>query len=302
MAWSKLEDTFQDDAKFRQLSAVLGFPKEIGVERGMTLAQGHVARLWSWASRHAPDGILPRRGCDEGDVERVCGWPSARGRLYRGLVEVGFIDESTDDRGTVREIHRFWERAESHKAAQRKRKEREAKEAVTRQSQPDTIQVTEPSRLEEREDREEREEREDRDDKAAPAGTAQPEGNLLADHQSAKIDPRSVAKVWEAYTEARSKTPKPAPLMIGGMDRTHIQRLLVWLGGDEAETCDVVRAWVTMDNANKTWSGNGWPLAWLTDPNNSATFERARTKAVELRAEREKRAARQAEIAKLNAS
>ena len=73
MAWSKLEDTFQDDAKFRQLSAVLGFPKEIGVERGMTLAQGHVARLWSWASRHAPDGILPRRGCDEGDVERVCG-------------------------------------------------------------------------------------------------------------------------------------------------------------------------------------------------------------------------------------
>lgn len=154
MAWCKLEDTFHDDPKFRRLSSEMGFDKKLGPEKGAALARGMVASLWSWAARHAPDGRLD--GATPADIERICGHVSGNGALYQRLVSGGFVDETTLGAATERRIHRYWERAESHKAAIRKANSREKKIDVTGQSQPESKSGTRLSRLEDREDREER--------------------------------------------------------------------------------------------------------------------------------------------------
>jgi hypothetical protein len=136
MAWCRLEDTYHDDPKFRRLAVELGLTDRLGADRAAALARGFVSSLWSWAARHAPDGYLRSDGCSTTDVERICGWPTAGGRLVAGLLASGFLERSTDGQPSDLIIHRFWERAESNKVAQRKRKQREQKSNVTGQSRP----------------------------------------------------------------------------------------------------------------------------------------------------------------------
>lgn len=301
MAWSKLEDTYHDDQKFRRLSEVLKLGERIGEERGMVLAQGFVSRLWSWASRHAPDGYLLDASVSTADIERVAGWSSAGGRLVAGMVAVGFLDQSTDGTQVVRIIHRFWERAESHKAAQRKKKEREAKPGVARQSQPpsDPGHGTVSLRGEERTER--------RGEEIAPDGagneTRQPASrqreplDLLVDHQPIPIPPEAVARSWNAYRDAKSAKGKPTPLIASEIDKINIRRVIGWTSPEEAPR--ILCAWVTMENANGTLSKNGWPLTWLAQDDN---LERARSKAAEIQAIEEKKAETQAIFAAADAA
>lgn len=144
MAWGKLEDTFSDHPKFYRLAEALAMH--------VCQARGHVATLWSWAYRHAPDGDL--RTFSDADIARAAQYEGAPSDFVVCLTNVSILDKK--HHGFV--LHGFWERAESNKAAIRKRdSRRRGHRTVPRQSQDSTVTVTAMSRLEERrgEDKEE---------------------------------------------------------------------------------------------------------------------------------------------------
>lgn len=118
---------------------------------------------------------------------------------------------------------------------------------------------------------------------------------LLVDQQ--QIPPIAVAKAWDAYRKAREAKKKPAPLQASEIDKIHLRRVIGWTSPEEAP--GILEAWTTIDNANKTLSANGWPLAWLTQDDN---LERARNKAEENRAAAEKKQKNAATAAQINAS
>lgn len=295
MAWSKLEDTYHDDPKFRRLSELLKLGDRIGEERGIVLAQGFVSRLWSWASRHAPDGYLLDSSVSTADIERICGWPTAGGRLVAGMVAANFLDQSADGAQVVRIIHRYWERAESHKAAQRKKKQREGAADVTGQSRPppDPGHGNVSLRGEDREERTER--RGDLASTETGSGAVGSGSDLLVDH--APIPPEAIPRAWAAYRAAREAKGKPAPLIASDLDKTHLRRLIGWTSPEEAPW--VLRAWVSMDPPTKSLSTAGWPLAWLVKPDN---LERARNEAVQMQDREAKKAARAAQVAAIDAN
>lgn len=279
MAWGKLEDTYHDDPKFRRLSELLGFPKLLGEERGMVLAQGHVSRLWSWAHRHAPDGYLVETQASTRDLERVMGWPSAGGRLVQGLLTAGFLDEAKDGSRTVLIIHRFWERAESHKAAIKKKKQRDDQKNVPGQSRPELNQR--PDRVPVRgEDREERrgEERTERTEAAPPETLARSEGdpNSLTTYQLETIPIVDARAVWDAWAEQLREYRKlQIPLMPSPRDLHAFKLVLLWSGRDVAAASKIARAWVYVDDVKGTYlRDHGW-APWLLAEEKNYTRARA---------------------------
>lgn len=115
MAWTKVEDTFRNHWKPKRLAT------ELGIRRAE--ARGLVTALWSWASGQAPDGDLSQ--LDEIEIEDAADWEGKPGEFVRAasLPRIQVLDKTKH--GYI--IHEFLERAESHKAATRKAKEREKK-------------------------------------------------------------------------------------------------------------------------------------------------------------------------------
>jgi hypothetical protein len=221
MAWCKLEDTYHDDAKFRRLASLLKLGERLGEERGMALAQGFVSRLWSWAARHAPDGCVqifsgqPAAGTlvdgvSDADLERVAGWPNAGGRLIGGMLAAGFIDESADGPRVVRTIHRYWERAESHKAARRKKKQREQKSDVPGQSRDDAESSHGDVSLRGEERRGEREERRGDIPPNPPQGGTVREVDTSASRKSKVLEPFVIAEYRRLCIEHDRPLPDAA--------------------------------------------------------------------------------------------
>lgn len=114
MSWGRLDDTFHDEPKFFRLAERLGI--------SFVEAAGHMAILWSWAHRHAPDGDL--RDFDVPDIARAAKWGGDPGVFVAALSadRVELIDHT--DFGFV--LHRFMERAEARKAAKKKQRQRGA--------------------------------------------------------------------------------------------------------------------------------------------------------------------------------
>lgn len=110
MAWCKLEDTARHHFKFNQLA------RELGVRRAE--ARGLFFGLCAWATVNAPDGILA--GFVPSDIEDAADWEGEAGLCIAAMVKVELIDFANG----IYEIHDFFDRAESHKLAQRKRKTR----------------------------------------------------------------------------------------------------------------------------------------------------------------------------------
>jgi len=129
MAWCKLEDTVRHHYKFSQLARALGIRR--AEARGLFLG------LCSWACVNAPDGLLT--GLTRDDIEEASDWQGRNGRLVEALISVGLLD-ACDDKSL--EIHDFYERAESHKAAQKKRVSRDRTRTVPGQS-PDCTPLEE---------------------------------------------------------------------------------------------------------------------------------------------------------------
>lgn len=130
MAWLKLEETFHGHPKFRRLGRALGVSH--------VTAKGHVATLWSWSLRYAPDGDLS--GLDIEDIADAADWEDDPKIFVDALVKAGLIDGDTRD-GYA--IHEWMERAGSYreatrKAAQRARK-KEAEAAAVRAESVATV-------------------------------------------------------------------------------------------------------------------------------------------------------------------
>jgi hypothetical protein len=51
--------------------------------------------LWCWAAENAPDGDLSAFTSEE--LENVAGWTGERGKAFKAMVEVGFIENVSDD-------------------------------------------------------------------------------------------------------------------------------------------------------------------------------------------------------------
>lgn len=90
-------------------------------------AFAYLMRLWSWATRGAPDGSLA--GMDPTDIEIAVQYRLMDGKCFRAMVAAGFID--TDASGNPTEVHNWSERTggaiarmESAAKASRTRKER----------------------------------------------------------------------------------------------------------------------------------------------------------------------------------
>ena len=108
MAWLKLEDTFYDHPKIRKLA------RQLAINRAQ--AAGHLALLWSWALRHAPDGDLS--DIDIEDIEDAAQWENDPGGFVAACKTCGLIDETGDQIA----IHNWISRGGSF--AENKRKQR----------------------------------------------------------------------------------------------------------------------------------------------------------------------------------
>lgn len=121
----EIDDGFHDHHKTLRLCRLLG-----DQNAGM-----YLLRLWTWATRSAPDGDLT--GMDPEDVEVPLRWRGEPGACWRALVACGFID--VDDEGGA-QIHNWAERtggaiermelgaaAKREAATERKRRERDRK-------------------------------------------------------------------------------------------------------------------------------------------------------------------------------
>lgn len=131
MAWCRLDDTFCDDPKWDALADALGVSP--------AAAAGSVALLYSWAVRHAPDGVLTNmtaRG-----LARVCRHDGDPKSLYVALLSHDILRE-----GEVLEINGYSKRSESFMRAKQKQKER----ASLRQSHDSRTTVAKMSSTERR--------------------------------------------------------------------------------------------------------------------------------------------------------
>jgi hypothetical protein len=109
MAWLKLEDTFHDHYKPQRLAKALGCSH--------LEACGALACLWSWAVGHKPDGDLD--GMLDDEIASAAKWVGDATVFVKALRASKLLDKTI--------LHDWWERAESHKAAQRLKKHRDTK-------------------------------------------------------------------------------------------------------------------------------------------------------------------------------
>ncbi len=113
--WIELHDTVREHPKIAKLARRLGVP--------LVQAIGHVTALWCWTLRMAPDGDL--RSFDSEDIEVAAMWEGPPGAFVAAAVAVRLLDARSN--GHV--IHDWDDYSGSLKAAERKRKERERKQA-----------------------------------------------------------------------------------------------------------------------------------------------------------------------------
>jgi hypothetical protein len=124
VVWLKLEDTFHDSPKIRRAARILGIPPEYAE----AYVHGTLARLWTWALRHAADGNLSGKHVD--DIEIAVGWYGDNGAWVDAMINVGLLD---DDDGELK-IHNAKKYGGSKARSDQKRIEREAKKALAKDS------------------------------------------------------------------------------------------------------------------------------------------------------------------------
>lgn len=136
MAWCRLDDTFCDDPKWDSIAEELGC--------SAAEAAGSVALLYSWAVRHAPDGVL--EGVTPRGLARVCRFDGDPMRFVHALKSYEVLND-----GESLEIHGYSQRSESFHRARQKRTQRlkhrqsaDATQTVARQSL--TTATTRPRR------------------------------------------------------------------------------------------------------------------------------------------------------------
>lgn len=111
MAYCRLEDTFCDDPKWDLVAEAAQIDR-------VTVC-GHVALLWSFAIRHAPDGVLGH--VTKSYIARISG--ASDTKIADAFVRFAVIDET--ENGFV--IHGYGKRAMSYNRAKQKAKERLSK-------------------------------------------------------------------------------------------------------------------------------------------------------------------------------
>lgn len=110
MAWCKLEDTFNDDPKWDRVADLSGLCRA-------TVA-GHVAILYSWCLRHAPDGVLDM---PKNAICRAMGFEGNADQFIDALLKCAVLDSVADGY----EVHGYARRSESYNRAKQKQKERD---------------------------------------------------------------------------------------------------------------------------------------------------------------------------------
>jgi len=246
MAWGKLEGTFGRDIKWKRLGKLLGIPR--------AQAAGHVACLYSWAVDNAQDGDVSDFGDEE--IEEQCLWEGEPGALAKALrhQDIGVLEKARG--GTV--IHQFFERAESHKAAIRKRRERDkrknADETVTRQDRDSHEKVTG-----EREREKEERERGEGEKPELPPPT-----DSVRELAASGIPADKASALYEVYrSEMQTRRGHSLPLMATSMHLRHARTLLTMADMDAELAANVVRAYVRSDH--EWWKGKRWALGVLAD-------------------------------------
>lgn len=146
MAWSKLEDSFYDNRKFKRMALTLGIRR--------AEARGLMAALWSWATTQAPDGDLTDHTAFE--IEEAMDWEGDPGKALGAAIDEKLIDDSIDGW----KLHKWMPRAGSFRKATQKQKERKEKReleesegcraTVGRRSPPRAKSVAGEKRREER--------------------------------------------------------------------------------------------------------------------------------------------------------
>lgn len=263
MAFCRLEDTFHNDAKWRRIASLLGIDR--------VTAAGHVAFLYSWAAQHARDGDL--RDFDSVDLEDAMGWQGDAGALVEALISerVGILEQG--DHGLF--IHAYMEKAETHRAAVRKRaqrmREKENPTNSTKMSQDMPVTVTTPivgqsfsvSRLE-RERENEREEREREQPQPTANERAQAE-NALSTYSIPADLAVTLIDHWQDERQARGKSKilVSAPAWI-----SDARAILLACRGDMDLAKRVVTAYVKSDHPY--WASRWWQLSILAMPQDFA--------------------------------
>jgi hypothetical protein len=73
-------------------------------------AWAYVLKVWFWCSKHAQDGRIDPEGAAD-VIEEASGWKGPRGKLFKAMVAVGWMDQRED--GSV-EVHDWEEHALPH--------------------------------------------------------------------------------------------------------------------------------------------------------------------------------------------
>jgi hypothetical protein len=95
--WIRLYTSFSRHRKTMALRRILGTAETI-------------VGLWCWAAENAPDGDLS--SFTENEIEEVTGWTGERGKAFKAMVEVGFIDNvSADVSANKYTLHQWSEHA-----------------------------------------------------------------------------------------------------------------------------------------------------------------------------------------------
>lgn len=266
MGFCRLEDTFHDEPKWHRIGAQLDI--------FWVTAAGHVACLYSWAARHAKDGDL--RDFEVADLERAMGWNGAPGALVDALTSKRVCILEKARSGLI--IHRYMERAETYKAAQKKRRQRDKPgtddEVVPGQDGDSPGNV--PREREEREEREERKEggdpaRETREEPPPPATDS------LFEIAASQIPIRDAQALVEHYDhEVRAKRGQVRAGVVPPMAYHQARVILAHAGRDIELAKRVVTAYVHSDH--EWWKRKRWMLSLLADPKDFEHAERLAAK------------------------
>lgn len=193
MAWRKLEDTFYDSPKLKRLARHLDI--------GRAQAAGHIALLWSWALRHAPDGDISKY--DDMDIEDAVEWNGHRGDFLQACAVSLFVDRLPNGKFV---IHNWIERGGTYAESKRKQRLRESKKSRPGMSRD----IPECPALEENRREENKDIRQTRPNlknvKQPGAGPTSPAGAADLD-VSPKVARDDVNEVWQHYRTHHPRAP-----------------------------------------------------------------------------------------------
>ena len=116
MTWIKLEESFSDHPKIRKLADSLDI--------SVATACGHMALLWVWTLRYAPDGDLCNYTAE--DVCYAARWEGDPEVFIAAVIKHRLVDKLNGNLA----IHNWMERAERLKNAQRVRRHRAIKRSL----------------------------------------------------------------------------------------------------------------------------------------------------------------------------